>query len=309
MINHKQKRFQAGVAVVLAMGVVALAAIAAAALLITHSTWARHSELTAQRTQALLVVKAGIDWGRAVLSDDRRISSVDHLGEPWALRLPPMPVDNGKLSGYLEDQNGRFNLNNLVRNGQIDLIQLGHFQRLLSTLGLPSTLAGALADWLDSDSETQAKGGAEDAYYMSLDAPYLAANRPMTDVAELALVRGFDESVRVRLLPYVTALPRFTPVNANTAPAEVLAAVVEGLSLEDARTVVTRREHAYARNPADFRMMLPNGTKFAEKDITVNSEYFVARIQVVIGGAEANGAALLARQGSDWPTVIWRKSL
>ena len=309
MNNHNPKRFQSGVAVVLAMSVVALAAMATAALLVSQNTWARHNELAAQRTQALLVVKAGIDWGRAVLSDDRRASSVDHLGEPWALRLPPLPVDNGKLSGYLEDQNGRFNLNNLVRNGQINLVQFEHFQRLLSILGLPSTLAGALADWLDADNESYSKGGAEDAHYMAMDTPYLAANQPMTDVAELTLVRGFDEDVRARLLPYVTALPRFTPVNINTAAPEVLAAIVEGLSLEEARAVVARRERAYARNPADFRLMLPKDAKFAENDITVNSDYFVAHIHVVIGGAEAHGAALLARQGADWPTVIWRKSL
>ncbi len=309
MTKLSQKRFQRGVAVVLAMGVVALAAMASAALLVSQNTWARHNELAAQRTQAFLVVKAGIDWGRAVLSDDRRSSNVDHLGEPWALRLPPLPVDNGKLSGYLEDQNARLNLNNLIRNGQINPIQFAYFQRLLSILGLPSNLADALADWLDADGERYAKGGAEDDYYMSLDTPYLAANQPMTDVAELALVSGFDESVRARLLPFVTALPRYTPVNVNTATPEVLAAIVDGLSLDEARSLVTRRDRAYARNPADFRLMLPKGAKFAENDITVNSDYFVARIHVVIGGAEAHGAALLARQGNDWPAVIWRKSL
>ena len=50
-------------------------------------------------------------------------------------------------------------------------------------------------------------------------------------MAELALVRGFDDGVRARLRPFVTALPRFTAVNANTASPEVLAAVVEGLGL------------------------------------------------------------------------------
>lgn len=306
---HRSKQSQAGVAVVLAMGVVALAAMAAMAMLITQNTWARHSELSTDRTQAMLVVTAGIDWGRAVLGDDRRISSVDHLGEPWALRLPPMIIENGKLTGYLEDQNGRYNLNNLVRNGQINTVQLEYFQRLLSNLGLPGTLARSLADWLDADGDMTPQGGAEDGYYMALSPPYLAANRPLTDVAELALVRGFDESVRARLAPFITALPRYTSVNVNTAPAEVLAAVVEGLPLQEARAIVTRRDRTYARNPADFRLMLPRDAKFAENDVTVSSDYFIAHVHVTIGGAEANGAALLARQGGDWPTVIWRKVL
>lgn len=309
MINRQTRKHQTGVAIVLAMGVVAMTAIIAMAMLFTQNTWARHRELSLERAQALQVVKAGIDWGRAVLGDDRRISSVDHLGEPWALRLPPMTIENGKMAGHLEDQNGRLNLNNLVRNGQVNTAQLEYFQRLLSVLGLPGSLARTLVDWLDADGDTTPQGGAEDDYYMTLSPPHLAANRPLTDIAELALVRGFDERVRARLAPFITALPRYTAVNINTAPAEVIAAIVEDLPLQEARAVVTRRDRAYARNPADFRLLLPGGAKFAENDVTVSSDYFVARVQVTIGGAEASGAALLVRQGSGWPSVIWRKSL
>src|SRR3954465_14143007 len=110
-INSKA---QSGVAVVLAMGVVALAAIAAAAMLASQSTWARHAELTAEHAQAQALVQAGIDWSRALLGDDRRVSSVDHLGEPWAMRLPPVPVENGELAGQIDDQQAAFNLNNLA---------------------------------------------------------------------------------------------------------------------------------------------------------------------------------------------------
>ena len=84
---------QRGVAIVLAMGVVALAALAAETIMVTQSTWARQSELTADHTQAQTLVQTGVDWVRAVLSDDRRLSNVDHLGEPWAMRFPPMPVE------------------------------------------------------------------------------------------------------------------------------------------------------------------------------------------------------------------------
>ena len=88
----------------MAMGVVALAAVAATAILTSQSAWSRRAELTAQHAQALEIVQAGCDWARAVLSDDRRLGSVDHPGEPWALRLPPMPVENGELVGRIEDQ-------------------------------------------------------------------------------------------------------------------------------------------------------------------------------------------------------------
>lgn len=298
---------QHGVAIVLAMGVVALAALAATAIIVSQSTWSRQVELTAGHAQAQLLIQAGLDWARAVLSDDRRSNSVDHLGEPWALQLPPIPVENGSLTGHIEDQQGKFNLNNLLKYGKVNLAQLGNFRRLLSILALPPALADALVDWIDADSEPQPQDGAEDAYYLSLQPPYLAANRPLIDVAELALVRGFDDNVRARLRPFVTALPRFTAVNANTASPEVLAAVVEGLGLDGARDLVAKRERAYFRNWSDFFNQLPPGLIVPTENISVSSDYFLATMRVTIGAAEARGTALLAREKAGWPAIVWRK--
>jgi Type II secretory pathway, component PulK len=300
---------QRGVAIVLAMGVVALAAMAAAAIMVSQSTWSRQVELTTDHIQARAVLLAGADWARAVLSDDRRVSNVDHLGEPWALRLPPMPVENGELVGQIEDQQGAFNVNNLVSDGKINVAQLAHFRNLLATLGLPDELADALADWIDADSQPQPQGGAEDAYYLALDPPYLTANRPLIDVAELALVRGFNDNVRARLRAYVTALPRATAVNVNTATPEVLASIIEGLDLGSAQTLVAQRDRSYFRDAADFTSRLPRGAAAAAGDISVSSDYFMATLRVTIGGAQARGRALLARRGSGWPDIVWRKYL
>jgi general secretion pathway protein K len=300
---------QQGIAIVLAISVVALAALAATAILVSQSTWARQLELSAEHVQARAVLQAGADWARAILSDDRRVSSVDHLGEPWALRLPPMPVENGELVGQIEDQQGAFNVNNLVSDGKVNVAQLAHFRRLLAILGLPDALAYTLADWIDADGQPQPQGGAEDAYYLALDPPYLAANRPLIDVAELALVSGFDVDVRARLQPYVTALPGFTAVNVNTAPAEVLAAVVEGLDLGSAQALLAQRDRAYFRDAGDFSNRLPPGAAAAAGDISVSSDYFMATLRVTIGGAQARGKALLARKDSGWPLVLWRKYL
>ncbi len=298
---------QRGVAIVLAMSVVALAAIAATAILLAQSTWSRQAELTTDHVQAQAVLQAGADWARALLSDDLRAGNVDHLGEPWALKLPPMQVENGELEGRIEDEQGRFNLNNIVAGGKIDLAQLAHLRRLLAILGLPDALADTLADWIDADGEPQPRAGAEDAHYLALDPPYLAANRTLVDVAELALVRGFDDNVRARLNPYVSALPGLTPVNVNTAPAEVLAAVIDGLSLGDAQLMVAQRDRAYFRSTEDFVRRLPAGMQAEAGALSVNTGYFLATMRVTIGGAQARGKALLARGAAVWPVVVWRK--
>ncbi len=299
---------QRGVAIVLAMGVVALAAIAAAAIMVSQSTWARQVELTTDHIQARSVLLAGADWARAILADDRRVSNVDYLGEPWALKLPPLPVENGELLGRIEDQQGKFNLNNVVTQGKVNVVQLAHFSNLLATLGLPAELADALADWIDADNQPQPRDGAEDAYYLTLDPPYLAANQPLVDVEELSLVRGFDDNVRARLRPYVSALPTATPVNVNTAPAEVIAAVIDGLDLGGAQLLVAQRDRAYFRSTGDFLRRLPRGAEASASDISVSSNYFMATLRVTIGGAQARGKALLARGASGWPAVVWRKS-
>jgi general secretion pathway protein K len=298
-----------GAALLLAMAIMAIAAVAATAMLVSLGTWSRQSGLVADHLQAEELVTAGGDWARALLYDDRRSSGdVDHAGEPWALRLPPVPFENGELAGRIEDQQGLFNLNNLVRNGKLDVTQYARFQRLLAILGLPADLAAALADWIDADDMPQPAGGAEDAYYLGLTHPYLTANTPLTDLGELALVRGFDAGVRARLAPFVTALPGNTALNVNTAPAEVLAATVDGLDLDSARALVARRGGIFYRNKADFLSQLGEGATVSEQDVRVGSDYFLLTLRVTYGKTLARGQLLLARvDPTQWPRVVWEK--
>lgn len=302
------RRTERGVAVVMAMGVVSLAAIVGTAILTTQSAWSRRADLTAQYAQALELLQAGGDWACAVLSDDQRMSGVDHLGEPWAARLPAMPIDNGELVGQIEDQQGLFNLNNIVLDGSVNDLHFARFQRLLAVLGLPAALADSLADWIDNDVQPRGAAGAEDEYYMKLDPPYRSANRPLIDIEELALVRGFDSDARARLAPYVAALPGPSALNVNTASAEVLAAVIDGLELGAARAMVGRRSLSHFRSNAEFIAQMPKEVTVALPDIRVGSEYFLASMRVNSGGAQVQGRALLARrEPGRWPAVVWRK--
>jgi general secretion pathway protein K len=303
------KAKQRGVAIVLAMGVVALAAMTATAIMVSQVTWARQSELTTDHAQAHSLVRVGVDWARAVLAQDRVMSNVDHLGEPWALKIPPIPIDKGEITGFIVDQQSAFNLNNVVTGGRINPEELARFRRLLSILGLPATLAEALADWIDADNVPQLAGGAEDDYYLALEPPYLAANQPLADVSELALIRGFDDAVRARLKPFVTALPQATPINVNTASPEVLAAVVDGMDLDAARAIVAQRDRAYFTTITDFSSRLPGRYTPPLANIAVASAFFTVTLRVTFGQTQAHGAALLTREGAGWPAVVWQKYL
>jgi general secretion pathway protein K len=49
------------------------------------------------------------------------------------------------------------------------------------------------------------------------------------------------------LLPFVSALPQGTPVNVNTAPPEVLAAIVDDLTPERAEALLADRAASHSR--------------------------------------------------------------
>jgi general secretion pathway protein K len=153
------------------------------------------------------------------------------------------------------------------------------FRRLLEILGLPDALADA----------------------------FIAGGKPLVDSAELALLPAFDTAVRARLRPFVVALPRYTPVNVNTASPEVLAAVVRDLDLDNARVMAAQRGRAYFRNLSEFLVQLPPGAVVDGNDITTASQFFIATMRVTIGDAQARGSALLMREAPGWPSVVWRK--
>ena len=83
-------------------------------------------------------------------------------------------------------------------------------------------LADRLIDWLDKDIEVRFPEGAEDQEYLLLEPSYRTANRGLTHISELRLIKGFERDAVDLLLPHVTALPVRTPINVNTASEELL---------------------------------------------------------------------------------------
>jgi len=299
---------QGGAAVLVAMLVVAIAALAASSFMFrSRVEWRRLENLT-RMDQAHWVLRAAQLWGAAVLLDDARHSSVDHLGELWATQLPPVEAEGYRVSGAIEDLEGRFNLNNLVTDGQIDNQQLAVFVRLLRTLHLPETLAVAAADWMDADDVPVNADSVDSAYYQSLATPYRAANHPLINANELLRVRGFDRNILSALRPYVTALPTRTPINVNTASPEVLTALVEGLSSEEAYTMAAKRERTYYRNTEDFQQALPSGMT-APDGVSVSSQYFLVQARARNERLAIGNQAMYHREGPTLPKLVWRAEL
>jgi len=300
---------QRGAAVLVAMLVVAIAALAASSFMFRSQVEWRRFENLSRMDQAQSVLRAAQQWGATVLLDDARNSSVDHRGEAWATRLPPVEAENYRIWGLMEDQEGRFNLNNLVANGEIDKQQLAIFVRLLSALRLPESLAGAVADWLDADDLPFNSNSVDSPYYATLQTPYRATNQPLININELLRVKDMNRNTLAMLRPFVTVLPTRTPINVNTASPEVLVALVQGLSSEEAYSMVAKRERTYYRNITDFQQALPSGMTAPASGISVSSQYFLVQARASNERLSIGNQALYRRVGAALPNLIWRADL
>ena len=302
-------RRQRGAAVLVAMLVVAIAALAASSFMFRSQVEWRRFENLSRMDQAQWVLRAAQQWGATVLLDDARNSSVDHRGEAWATRLPPVEAENYRIWGIMEDQEGRFNLNNLVANGEIDKQQLAIFVRLLNALRLPENLAVAVADWIDADDLPFNSDSADTPYYAGLQTPYRATNQALININELLRVKDMDRNKLAMLRPFVTVLPTRTPINVNTASPEVLVALVPGLSSEEAYSMVAKRERTYYRNITDFQQALPSGTTAPASGISVSSQYFLVQARASSERLSIGNQALYRRVGAALPNLIWRADL
>jgi general secretion pathway protein K len=301
-------RHARGAAISVAMLLAALAATIAATLLWQQQRWFNDHEHRRDQVQARALAMAGVQWARQIVNDNAPAGAPVHLGQPWALRLPAIPVENGSIVGYILDAQSRININNLGTAAS-QAAAFASMTRLFAALSLPPALLNAMVDWVDSDDRVTEPGGAEDAWYMAQPVPGLSANAPVRRSGELLAVRGDSTGSLGRLLPFVTALDAPTPVNVNTALPEVLSAIIPGLDHAGALALVAKRTQTPFASVADFRARLPRADIFVdETQIDVRSGWFEVSIEARQGDTLARARALLKRAGTagEWPVVVWQ---
>lgn len=294
---HASNR-QQGAAILLALVTmfvcVSLAAATVAQVGRSLDSAAGHRDLA----QARLLARTAVDWARNVLADDRLTTAIDHGGQPWALKVPPTPVGDAEVSGEIQCWSARFNLNSLLFEGEPNPRAIDAFAKLLQAIDVPQATASQLAFTL---ARRLAPLGEDDP-----------ANRPhglMVAITELAEVPGFDAQLIDRLSPFVAALPTLSRVNLNTAPAEVLIAITNGLALVDARALVAERETVWYRNVADYTLRLPEGVALTSPLwVDVRSRHFLVTGRANFGGATVNLEVLLDRADT-WPDILWQRLL
>ena len=307
-ISLPAERHQRGIALVLALLVVALATIIAVNIMVSAEAQQRRTTLQLHGEQAWQYVLGAEQWVAQVLFRDKRDSATDHASEDWAVELPPLPVDGGMVQGRLEDLQGRFNLANLLRDdGTVDAAQLLVFDRLLVSLGVSDQLSSrAVIDFIDPNQEPALPDGAEDGHYLLQPQPYRTADRVPASVGELVLVRDMDPALLAVMAPHVVALPRRTPINVNAASAELVAALAMQISLPTAASVVAVGADGGFDSVPAFEATLGVSPQ-AGVPFSVQSDFFQLSVRVDIGTVQLTLYSLLERMPDGRTRVVARR--
>ncbi len=302
---------EAGASTITALIVLGLAAVLLSSLLWRQQFQVRQIENARDRTQALWLERGVVDFARLVLREDLRISNHDHLGESWALPLAdsrvadflknaeiPDEIATVNLQGQLIDAQSRLNLTNLwdanLKNMNRNWVE--SYARLLERLSLDRNLANLTAQAV------------------------LQSANPLVTIDGLRAYPFYTPAMIERLRPYVVVLPKATPVNLNTAGAEVLEAVIAGVGFAQAERWVRERSTAPPKNLAEAKNLwnqlgLGNQINFDGGLMDTKSEYWIARSEITMPrGIFVNNALIwrssapIVGSGGNFTKVIWNTS-
>jgi general secretion pathway protein K len=304
-MNPRPQIRHSGLALITVMLVVAIIATIATFLSLNQQIWLRQSENIDTAAQARAVRQGAVDAAASLLDDDARANKVDNLTEPWARVLPPFAFRDGSVSIAIEDAQGRFNINNLLKDGKPSTDDIGVYTRLLAYRGLDRGLVDTLLDWMDADTRAR-PGGAEDVDYLSGTPPYRTANQALVDVAELRRVRGYTPEVLAALSDLLTALPERTAINVNTARPEVLGALFASMDLDTAKALAQDLARTPLTDSADLAKRA-TGQSLSKAAISVDSAYFLVSIRPDLGRYHQLTVTLLHRPGGSKPSeALWQ---
>ena len=171
------------------------------------------------------------------------------------------------ISGRITDLQSRLNIFNLYSAGQVSTPDLNAFTQLFKVLGLSEAELNRLVQAAGSSAQVGAMGNMATTASITTGSPgssgsigsstsnssqassTISTNASPSPSALIAPQRieqlswsGLSPQTLATLSPYVIWLPVRTPVNLNTASAQVLAASFYGLSLSKAQKLVQTRD-------------------------------------------------------------------
>jgi general secretion pathway protein K len=215
--------------------------------------------------------------------------------DPWAVPFPPFPVGEnfGAAGVIIIDESSRFNLNALEKrtSGPDAIMRQELFQGILETANLDPNLLYPVLDWLDPGDETDRESGAEAKHYLGLRPPYVPRNGRFRSLAELLMVKGFEETSYEQwglLQAMITVLPNDElKINLNTAPEPLVRALFTALESESlSDTILSHREEGFFLNRGELTELL---SAYQVPSIAVSSFDIRSKIFTIYGVGSSGG--------------------
>ncbi len=309
MTPPRAPRRQRGVAIITALLLTTLAVTIVASLFWMQQVQVRSMENQRLHLQTKWILRGGIDLARLTLRQDGQDRpTYTSLLSVWATPLEETRLDqyverdrvegenfDATLSGRIIDATSRYNLSNLAVGPAIDPLQLAMYRRLLTHLQINPALAQKTA-------QAVADGAPPAPVALGEPQPPARSTVPMglTQLDDLLAIPGYTLADVNKLREVAIVLPEgATPVNVNTAPAEVIAALVEGYSVAQANSLIMRRKQADFRDTSGFIGQLHGVPQTSHPDARlydVKSEWFLVRSRVRLDRAALDAESLIKRE-------------
>jgi len=265
--NHK--KYQQGVAIIMALFIMALVAGLAYAMMARLSRDTYRAQLILNNTQAELYAQGALLWAKDQLQKNWQTRQAEHSVDVTPIHSPVDDMQGYTIKSIIYDMQGRFNLNSLVNaEAQTD------FQRLLMTV-IPEISADRAQSIVQRTVEWVTPG-------IRQSLQDTAAHRAMTSVGELRFVKGMTANWYAKLSPYLAAFPEVsTPINVQSAPAPVLMLLGPKMTLEVARALeVYRQATPFITIERFLNADIVKNHNIPNQKATVISHYFLLETQV-----------------------------
>ncbi|MNP11899.1 General secretion pathway protein K [compost metagenome] len=249
------KRHERGIALISVLLVLSLALLITGGLLRSHHLSLQSSGQQLQQIHLRQLASGGETWALMLLRDALQDAKkpVERV-QGWTDMAPDFEVEDAQILIDIDDLAGRFNLNALLRQGQVDQVTLNRWARLLELLDLPPV--------------------------------QLSQVGPLRELSQLRLLPGIDARLLQRLEPWVALLPTDVALNINSAPALVLrtlgevdAATADALALQ-AATTPWASVQAFTQDP------LLSGQDLSSHGLGTDSRWYRIRVLAIRGGRE-----------------------
>ena len=274
-----------------------------------------HSHNFVASQQAGILAQSGIDGGIKLLQASpllRKGEQFSSLMEPWA-KPQSFDAGEGTVTILIEEESGKLNLNTATSPNGTPNQSTQMAIRLFKKFEFSPDLADVLLDWVD-DNDAPNPGGAEQTYYSTLKAPYGAKNARLETVGEFALLKGFTPEILNKLSPCITVYGSssnnelVTPINVNTAPKEVIAALDDRLSDDLVERILEFRKTRPIKGLMDLNS-IPGldsiTTSFVDK-ITYSGSVYRIHAEGKVGESVSVAEAVV-RMGTRPAILYWRE--